>query len=225
METLIEEGRVEVNGTPAILGQRVSARDRILLDGRPVRFQSATEAPQVIMYHKPAGEIVTASDPEGRPTVFDRLPRLKSGKWIAIGRLDFNTSGLMLFTDSGDLANRLMHPRSQIEREYAVRVVGELTREQERMLKTGVQLDDGPAKFDELRFKGGEGSNRWYEVTLREGRNREVRRMFEALGMTVSRLIRIRFGSLSLPPRLALGRSMALEEQDIDELIRAGAGA
>jgi 23S rRNA pseudouridine2605 synthase len=131
----------------------------------------------------------------------------------------------MLFTDSGDLANRLMHPRNQIEREYAVRVVGELTREQERMLKTGVQLDDGPAKFDELRFKGGEGSNRWYEVTLREGRNREVRRMFEALGMTVSRLIRIRFGSLSLPPRLALGRSMALEEQDIDELIRAGADA
>lgn len=224
METLIEEGRVQVNGAPAILGQRVSARDRILLDGRPVRFQSATDTPKVIMYHKPAGELVTASDPEGRPTVFDRLPRLKSGKWIAIGRLDFNTSGLLLFTDSGDLANRLMHPRHQIEREYAVRVVGELTREQERTLKTGIQLEDGPAKFDELRFKGGEGSNRWYEVTLREGRNREVRRMFEALGLTVSRLIRIRFGSLGLPPRLALGRWMSLEEKDIDALVKASSG-
>jgi 23S rRNA pseudouridine2605 synthase len=224
METLIEEGRIEVNGTPAILGQRVSARDRIFIDGRPVRFQAATENPQVIMYHKPAGELVTANDPEGRPTVFDKLPRLKSGKWIAIGRLDFNTSGLLLLTDSGDLANRLMHPRHGIEREYAVRIVGELSREQERTLKTGVQLDDGPAKFDELRFKGGEGSNRWYEVTLREGRNREVRRMFEALGLTVSRLIRIRFGSLELPPRLSLGRWLPVDERDVDALIKASSG-
>lgn len=221
MESLIEQGRVEVNGAPATLGQRVSSRDRIAVDKRPVRFQAIAEAPQVILYHKPVGELVTAKDPEGRPTVFDRLPRLKAGRWIAIGRLDFNTSGLLLLTDSGELANQLMHPRHQIEREYAVRIVGELSRDQERALKDGIELDDGPARFDSVHFKGGEGSNRWYEVTLREGRNREVRRMFESLGVTVSRLIRIRFGSLRLPPRLPLGRWMPLDEKAVADLTRS----
>ena len=221
MESLIAEGRVEVNGVPATLGQRVSASDRIAVDKRPVRYQAVVETPQVILYHKPVGELVTAKDPEGRPTVFDRLPRLKAGRWIAIGRLDFNTSGLLLLTDSGELANQLMHPRHQIEREYAVRIVGELSRDQERALKDGIELDDGPAKFDSVHFKGGEGSNRWYEVTLREGRNREVRRMFETLGVTVSRLVRIRFGSLRLPPRLPVGRWMPLEEKAISDLVRS----
>ena len=218
METLIEQGRVEVNGVTAGLGLRVSTQDRITVDRRPVRLHAVADAPRVLLYHKPQGEIVTAHDPEGRPTVFDRLPRLEAGKWVAVGRLDFNTSGLLLLTDSGDLANRLMHPRAQLEREYAVRVKGQLTAEQERQLMRGVVLEDGPARFDSIRFKGGEGANRWYEVTLREGRNREVRRMFEALGLGVSRLIRIRFGPVKLPPRLGVGRWLELDAAAIRAL-------
>jgi len=218
METLIEQGRVEVNGVAAGLGLRVSAQDRITVDKRPVRLMDTAAGPRVLLYHKPQGEIVTAHDPEGRPTVFERLPRLDAGKWIAVGRLDFNTSGLLLLTDSGELANRLMHPRAGVEREYAVRVQGQLTKEQERQLKQGVTLEDGPAHFDSIHFKGGEGTNRWYEVSLREGRNREVRRMFEALGLAVSRLIRIRFGPVKLPPRLPVGRWQELDAAAVREL-------
>ena len=154
--------------------------DRVLIEGRPLRLSFETGTPRVLIYHKPAGEIVSANDPAGRPTVFDRLPRIRGGHWIAVGRLDFNTGGLLVFTDSGELANRLMHPRNEYDREYAVRVRGELSAEHIDRLTAGVDLDDGPARFDRIEPRGGQGSNRWYEVSLREGRNREVRRMFEA---------------------------------------------
>jgi 23S rRNA pseudouridine2605 synthase len=210
MEALIAAGRITVNGRPATLGQRVGPSDRVARDGRPVRLAFGASAPRVLLYHKPAGEIVSARDPEGRPTVFDRLPRIRGGHWVAIGRLDYNTGGLLLFTDSGELANRLMHPRHEVEREYAVRIRGGLSPGQLERLARGVQLDDGLARFERIEPRGGRGSNRWYEVVLREGRNREVRRMFEALGVTVSRLLRVRFGPFRLPPRLRRGQWLEL---------------
>ncbi len=222
MEAVIEAGRVSVNGAVATLGQRVSQGDRILLDHRPVRFSSAVDTPTVLLYHKPAGEMVTTDDPQGRPTIFERLPRVRGKRWIAIGRLDFNTSGVLLVTDSGELANRLMHPRTGIEREYAVRVLGDVTQDQLSRLREGIQLEDGLARFDSIRFEGGEGANRWYRVTLSEGRNREVRRMFEASGLVVSRLTRVRFGPVALPPRLPRGRWMELDAAMVDSLQRAG---
>jgi 23S rRNA pseudouridine2605 synthase len=179
-----------------------------------------TKPPRVIMYHKPAGEIVSQSDPEGRPTVFDRLPKAKQGRWIAVGRLDFNTEGLLLFTTSGELANRLMHPRYGVEREYAARILGDLDAEQEKLLKTGVQLDDGVARFLRLVNGGGEGANHWYHVALTEGRNREVRRMFEAVGHIVSRLIRTRYGLFVLPPRLRRGRWEEVPSDQIVQLMK-----
>jgi 23S rRNA pseudouridine2605 synthase len=219
MEAAISAGRVSVNASPAALGQRVRPHDRVVVDGQPVRLRSEVKEPRVLIYHKPAGELVTASDPKGRPTVFRNLPPLRGGHWIAVGRLDFNTGGLLLFTDSGELADRLMHPRSEIEREYAVRVRGELSREQIVRLTRGVQLEDGPAKFDRIAPGGGTGSNRWYQVVLREGRNREVRRMFEALGVTVSRLMRVRFGPLMLPSYLRRGQWRNLEPQEVRALL------
>lgn len=206
MEDLIISGHVSVNSEPAYIGQRVSTEDVVRVNGRVIRRLSADRPPRVILYHKPAGEIVTHDDPSGRETVFSRLPKIKVGKWLSVGRLDLNTEGLLIFTTSGDLANRFMHPRYGAEREYAVRVLGELTDEQMKQLKTGIQLDDGMAQFGSLEFVGGEGSNRWYRVTINEGRNREVRRMFEAIGLTVSRLIRTRFGEIVLPPNLRRGR-------------------
>jgi 23S rRNA pseudouridine2605 synthase len=219
MEAAIAAGRVTVNGAPAVLGQRVRPRDRVALDGQPVRLRGEDKDPRVLIYHKPAGELVTMSDPKGRPTVFRNLPHLRNGHWIAVGRLDFNTGGLLLFTDSGELADRLMHPRSEIEREYAVRVRGELSREQIARLSRGVVLEDGPAKFDRIAPGGGTGSNRWYQVVLREGRNREVRRMFDALGVTVSRLMRVRFGPLMLPSYLKRGQWRSLDPKEVRALL------
>lgn len=213
MEELIIQGRVSVNGEPAHIGQRVGVNDVVRVNGRLVARPKADRPPRVILYHKPAGEIVTMDDPENRATVFARLPKMRTGKWVSVGRLDLNTEGLLIFTTSGDLANRLMHPRYGSEREYAVRVLGEVTEEQRQQLLQGVQLEDGLAAFGCLDYIGGEGSNRWYRVTIHEGRNREVRRMFEAVGLLVSRLIRSRFGDISLPRNLRRGR---WEELDSD---------
>jgi 23S rRNA pseudouridine2605 synthase len=219
MEAAIAAGRVTVNGVRATLGLRVRVADRIAVDEQPLRLRSWARAPRLLIYHKPPGELVTTRDPGGRPTVFEKLPRLGEGHWIAVGRLDFNTGGLLLFTDSGDLANRLMHPSSQIEREYAVRVRGELSPDQLCRLARGVMLDDGLARFDRIQSAGGTGSNRWYRVVLREGRNREVRRMFEKLGTTVSRLMRVRFGPLSLPSSLRRGRWREIDGRDLTSLL------
>jgi 23S rRNA pseudouridine2605 synthase len=219
MEKLIESGRVTVNGQVAKLGVGVSAYDVVRVDNRPVRLSFEPELPQVLIYHKPDDEIVSADDPEGRASVFDKLPRIKGGKWIAIGRLDMNTSGLLIFTTSGELANRFMHPRYEVEREYAVRVFGELTDEQMEMLKQGIELEDGPAAFDSIVPQGGEGANHWYQVILREGRNREVRRLFEAFQMPVSRLMRVRFGPISLPSRVKRGSMLKLEPKQVVDLM------
>jgi len=219
MEAAIASGRVALNGERATLGARVRPGDRVLVDGRPVRLRSERKEPRLLIYHKPAGQLVTAHDPKGRPTVFQNLPPLRDAHWIAVGRLDYNTGGLLLFTDSGELADRLMHPRSEIEREYAVRVRGELSREQIGKLTRGVMLADGPAKFERIAPGGGTGSNRWYQVVLREGRNREVRRMFEALGVTVSRLMRVRYGPLMLPSYLRRGQWRNLDPKEVRALL------
>lgn len=220
MEDLIVQGRVSVNGMPAHIGQRVGPTDQVRINGKQVHRRIQTKPPRVIMYHKPAGEIVSQSDPEGRPTVFERLPKARQGRWIAVGRLDFNTEGLLLFTTSGELANRLMHPRYGVEREYAVRILGELDGEQSKQLKTGIELEDGQARFLRLVEGGGEGANRWYHVALSEGRNREVRRMFEAVGHIVSRLIRTRYGMFLLPPRLRRGRWEEVPVEEVSELMK-----
>ena len=223
MEAWIAEGRVTVNGEVAQIGQSVVPTDKVKIGGRLVniRFTGSSRPPRVLMYHKPEGEIVSRDDPDGRPSVFAALPRMRGGRWINVGRLDFNTSGLLLFTTSGELANRLMHPSSQLVREYAVRVLGELTDEAQQQLLKGVMLDDGEASFASLVDAGGEGANKWYRVSLFEGRNREVRRMFEAVGCTVSRLIRVRYGPFTLPPQLRRGRCRELDEAEVKALIRA----
>lgn len=206
MEQLILEGRVSVNGEPAHIGQRVAENDVVRVNGRVLSRPKAHKPPRVLIYHKPAGEIVTQNDPKNRSTVFERLPKVKNGKWVSVGRLDINTEGLLIFTTSGDIAHRLMHPRFGLEREYAVRLFGELSPEEIQKLVKGIELEDGPAKFNDVTPLGGEGVNHWYRVTLQEGRNREVRRMFETFGIQVSRLIRTRFGEISLPRNLKRGR-------------------
>lgn len=214
IEEWIVAGRISVNGEPADVGQKVGPGDRVRVNGKLMPLRFAPRIPRVVLYHKPEGEIVSRDDPEGRPTVFDRLPVLRKGRWIAVGRLDFNTSGLLLFVNDGDLANKLMHPRYELDREYAVRILGQLDDAQRQALLDGIELEDGPAKFNTLLDAGGEGGNHWYRVTLSEGRNREVRRMFEALGLTVSRLMRVRYGPVVLPPRLKRGmwEDMAVED-------------
>ena len=221
LEAWIAEGRVSVNGEPAHVGQRITARDKIRLNGKLVHLRIADERRlRVLLYHKPEGEIVSRNDPQGRPSVFDRLPRMRGGRWIAVGRLDFNSCGLLLFTNDGSLADRLMHPRSNIEREYAVRIIGELSLEARQRLLEGVPLEDGVAHFGRLVDGGGEGTNRWYRVTLNEGRNREVRRMFEAVGLTVSRLMRVRYGPVQMPPRLKRGMTLELSPEDVRALLK-----
>lgn len=220
MEDMIISGRVSVNGLPAHVGQLVGPADRIKVNGKLVTVKFSGRLPRVVLYHKPEGEIVSRDDPEGRETVFDALPRMHGGRWIAVGRLDFNTSGLLLFTSSGELANRLMHPRYEMVREYAVRVLGEITEEKLEQLREGIELEDGPAHFDSIEEGGGEGANHWYRVSLSEGRNREVRRMFEAVGTTVSRLIRVRYGPFLLPPYLKRGKIRELEDNEVEALMR-----
>ena len=220
MEELIKAGRVTVNGQVAELGARISDEDMVRVDRKNVRVRAAGKMPRIMLYHKPEGEIVSRDDPEGRASVFDRLPQMRTSKWIAIGRLDFNTSGLLIFTTSGELANHLMHPRFEVEREYAVRTLGTLTPEQLEQLTAGVELEDGTANFDTISDQGGEGINHWYRVVLREGRNREVRRMFEAVGLTVSRLMRVRFGAINLPPRLKRGQTMELDPLQVRQILK-----
>lgn len=221
MEQLIMEGRISVNNEPAHIGQRIQFSDHVKVNGKPIRFRIEPPPTRVIAYHKPAGEVVTHDDPQNRPTVFRKLPKLYQGKWQSVGRLDLNTEGLLLFSSSGDLANNLMHPRFGLEREYAVRVLGKLNKEEKQRLLDGVQLDDGLAQFGSIEDGGGEGVNCWYRVTISEGRNREVRRMFEAVGHAVSRLIRIRYGAMMLPRGLKRGAWMELGESDIRALMSA----
>jgi len=220
MEEWIASGRVSVNGDPATLGMRVVAGDMVKAAGRTIRVGERDNTPRILLYHKPEGEIVSRDDPDKRASVFDKLPRLRGQKWIAIGRLDFNTSGLLIFTTSGELANRLMHPRFEVEREYAVRVQGTMTEAQmNTMIKDGVMLEDGPVRFEKLEDEGGEGFNHWYRVMLKEGRNRVVRRTFDVLGLPVSRLMRVRFGIINLPPRLKRGMSVELGEGEVGQVL------
>ncbi|BBJ22627.1 23S rRNA pseudouridine(2605) synthase RluB [Candidatus Nitrotoga sp. AM1P] len=221
MEEWISAGRITVNGEVATLGMRVTEDDVVRADKRIVNIRTSNNnLPRVLLYHKQEGEIVSRDDPEKRANVFDKLPKLRSMKWVAIGRLDFNTSGLLIFTTSGDLANRLMHPRFEVEREYAVRVQGSMSDEQmEQMVKEGITLEDGPVKFERLTDEGGEGYNHWYRLMLKEGRNRIVRRTFEALGLPISRLIRVRFGIVNLPPRLKRGTLAELGTGEVSQIL------
>lgn len=219
MEAWIKEGKVNVNGSVATIGTRVKPTDAIRIGKKTVRWPATHRLPRVLVYHKPEGEIVSHEDPEGRTSVFERLPQLRGAKWLAVGRLDYNTSGLLIFTTSGELANRMMHPRFAVEREYAVRIVGQLGAGQLERLKNGIELSDGLAKVDAIADEGGEGSNHWYRIVLREGRNRVVRRMFEGLGLTVSRLIRVRFGVVALPPRLKRGQVTSLPAAEVKRLL------
>ena len=219
MERWIDAGRVIVNGETATLGDRVSPRDHVSVDGRPVDTKVAQQqGRRILLYNKPEGEICSRSDPEGRPTVFDKLPKLSGQRWIAVGRLDYNTCGLMLFTTDGELANALMHPSKQIEREYLVRVMGRVDDDMKKRLVDGVLLEDGVARFTDIQDGGGEGINRWYYVVIMEGRNREVRRLWESQGLTVSRLKRVRFGSTFIPSKVKQGQWIELEQKEVDEL-------
>jgi 23S rRNA pseudouridine2605 synthase len=215
MERWIEEGRVTVDGNVATLGDRVRAGQALRLDGRPLEVDAAEQV-RVLLYHKPVREVCSRDDPEGRKTVFERLPKLKSGRWISVGRLDFNTSGVLLFTTDGALANALMHPSNAIEREYLVRVMGRVDEPMVERLKEGVELDDGPARFSDIQEGGGDGINRFFYVVLMEGRNREVRRLWESQGNTVSRLKRVRYGEVFLPSKLKKGQWLELPQRDVD---------
>lgn len=218
MEKLIAEGRVKVNGETAKLGDRAGSRDNITLDGKTIKMSAEKVAGRVLIYNKPEGEICSHSDPEGRPTVFSRLPKIKGARWISIGRLDFNTTGLLMFTTDGELANALMHPSSEIDREYLCRVLGTIDEPLLQRLIDGVMLEDGVARFTDIVDGGGEGANRWYYVAIMEGRNREVRRLWESQNIQVSRLKRVRFGSVFLPPRLKQGQWEEMDKKAVAEL-------
>ncbi|HXF79280.1 MAG TPA: pseudouridine synthase [Usitatibacter sp.] len=219
IEILIAQGHITVNGQLAKLGDSVGPGDKVKLDGNLINLRFGQQLPRVLLYHKTAGEIVTRDDPQKRPTVFERLPKAHGARWVSVGRLDFNTEGLLIFTTSGELANRLTHPRFEVEREYAVRVMGELTEEQRQKLVTGVDIDGELCKFDSLEDRGGEGSNHWYHVILREGKNREVRRMMESVGLMVSRLMRVRFGCVELPSHVKRGQIREMEEEQVQDLL------
>lgn len=221
MEEVIAAGRVSVNGKIAEVGQRIEHGDELRIDGRKVDYQLEDDIRRrVLVYYKPEGEICSKNDPENRPTVFDNLPTIANDRWVMVGRLDINSTGLLLFTNDGELANRLMHPSNEVEREYAVRVMGEVTPQIRNTLLAGVELDDGPAKFESFTDLGGEGINRWYQVMVKEGRNREVRRLFESQELKVSRLLRTRYGSVILPRELRTGRWIELDKHDIDNLTK-----
>jgi 23S rRNA pseudouridine2605 synthase len=220
IEKWVAAGRIQVDGHPATIGQIVEGSERITVDGRPVRLRRQAKV-RAIAYHKPLGEICTRDDPEGRPTVFDGLPRIRGARWISVGRLDANTSGLLLFTSDGELANALMHPSGGIERRYAVRIRGEVSDEALQSMRDGIILDDGPARFEHVEVGGGAGANRWYHVSIREGRNREVRRIWEAMGATVSRLIRTGYGPIELARGLRRGRWRDLEPSEVASLYAA----
>jgi len=215
MERWIADGRVTVDGSVATLGDRIRAGQSLRVDGKPLEIDAATEV-RVLLYHKPVREVCSRDDPEGRKTVFERLPKLKSGRWISVGRLDFNTSGVLLFTTDGALANALMHPSTAIEREYLVRVMGRVEEPMLERLKAGVELDDGPARFSDIQEGGGDGINRFFYVVLIGGRNREVRRLWESQGTTVSRLKRVRYGEVFLPSKLKKGQWLELPQRDVD---------
>lgn len=222
IESLIRDGKITVNGKLAILGQQIDHKDRIVINSRQIRLQQQRESkPKVIAYYKPTGEICTRKDEKGRNNVFKNLPGLRDSRWINIGRLDMNTTGLLLFTTDGNLANKLMHPSSQIEREYAVRIFGRADKGQMQALRDGVELEDGIAKFTDIVDSGGEGANHWYHVVIMEGRNREVRRLWESQGFQVTRLIRTRFGPYILPRKKRVGQHWRLEDDEIKALIEA----
>ncbi len=225
IESWIKAGKISVNGKLAVLGQTIDHKDRISIDSRQIRLHfprgEKKPKPKIIAYYKPVGEVCTRKDEKGRETVFHKLPRLRNSRWINIGRLDINTTGLLLFTTDGELANKLMHPSSQIEREYAVRVLGTATKQQFQTLREGVELEDGFAKFTDIVDSGGEGVNHWYHVVIMEGRNREVRRLWESQDLKVSRLIRTRFGPYLLPRRKRPGQHWRLEDSEIESLQKA----
>jgi len=218
IDALLQQGRISVNGKVAKPGDQIDGREKIAIDGKLLRLQRHVARPRILMYHKPVGEICTRSDPEGRADVYQNLPGLNQGRWVSIGRLDINTSGLLMFTNDGALANRLMHPSYEIEREYAVRVHGEVNLEMLQQLRDGVELDDGPAHFNEIIDSGGTGSNHWYHVVLTEGRNREVRRLWEAVGVEVSRLVRVRYDHFKLPKWLKPGKSRFLDDEVVSRV-------
>jgi 23S rRNA pseudouridine2605 synthase len=220
IERWIEEGKLTVNSQPIQLGYHLKAGDYLQINGRVVKWEKYAEQPtRVLVYHKPVGELVTRRDPEGRPVIFTQLPRLAIGRWIAVGRLDINTSGLILVTNNGELANRLMHPSRQVEREYAVRILGEVDDAMMQRLRDGMDLEDGPAHFDEVRFYAGEGANKWFYVTVKQGRNRLVRRLWESQGVKVSRLIRVRYGDVVLPERVRTHSYFEMDSAELQALL------
>ena len=220
IEKAILDHKVLVNNQIAKIGQLITPSDKIIFNGKSVYLNNDNNLPRVLIYHKPEGEIVRENDPGGRTTVFQSLPRIKKGKWMSIGRLDFNTSGLLIFTSYGELANRLMHPKYEVEREYSVRILGELSEDQIKEFKAGIEVEGGKAKFESIYFEGGDGANKWYRVVLKEGRNREVRKMFEYFDLTVSRLIRVRFGIVILPSHLKRGMHTELTQAEVTRLLQ-----
>lgn len=226
IDALLQQGRISVNGKVAKPGDQVEGREKIAIDGKLLRLRRHEARPKILMYHKPVGEICTRSDPGKREDVFQNLPALNQGRWVSIGRLDINTSGLLLFTSDGELANRLMHPSYEVEREYAVRVHGAVNSDMLKQLSEGVELDDGPARFEQIIDSGGSGSNHWYHVVIKEGRNREIRRLWEAVGVEVSRLVRVRYDSFNLPKWLKPGKYRMLEDEAVKRVYqRLGLGA